>query len=204
MMPAITVLTASFNRSEELLTAVRSVQKQSFSDWEYWILDDGSSDQTFQKVKPFLRDKRIHFFRQKHRGQYPALNRALKKVHSPLVTFLDSDDYYLPGHLQGIVRAFKENPELDFVLSGFRLKFSDPRKKWTVHDFFNPGKKIPVSEIEFGSGFLAAKTAKIKEAGCFPQRRFPDVSLIQNMLQSGFCWKRLKPKTYVYWFDRSK
>lgn len=203
-MALVTVLTATYNRALVLPEAIRSVLEQDFDDWEYFILDDGSTDNTQETVRPFLVDKRIRYFALAHAGQTAALNVGIEKAESEFIAFLDSDDKLFPNHLSYCLTAIQKNPKLDFVLGRFKLELKNPEKKFFVDDFYRPGKKLPLEKITVATGLFFGKRERFLGAGGFQKNRFLDIGLFDRMQKKGFCWKRLQKPTYLYRHDLCK
>lgn len=97
----VSIIMPSFNSSSYISDAIRSVQNQTFKNWELIIVDDCSSDNTFEKVNLFLTDSRIKFHRlDKNSGAAVARNYAIRKALGRFIAFLDSDDIWLPYKLE--------------------------------------------------------------------------------------------------------
>src|SRR5512136_2135314 len=109
-MAAVSVIIPTFNRAHKIARAVASVLYQTFTDYEVLVVDDGSEDTTSEVLKPFRsRVKCIHH--SKNLGVSAARNTGIAESHSPLIAFLDSDDYWLPGKLAAQVSFFSEHPD---------------------------------------------------------------------------------------------
>jgi GT2 family glycosyltransferase len=109
-MAAVSVIIPTFNRAHKIARAVASVLYQTFTDYEVLVVDDGSEDATSEVLQPFRsRVKCIHH--SKNLGVSAARNTGISASHSPLIAFLDSDDYWLPGKLAAQVSFFSEHPE---------------------------------------------------------------------------------------------
>ena len=109
MTPFFSVIIPVYNRAEDLGQAIRSVLAQSEQDFEIIVVDDGSSDDP-QSVTGSFADPRIRFHRQANRGGGAARNTGIDLARGRFVAFLDSDDAYLPGHLERM-RRLLENSE---------------------------------------------------------------------------------------------
>jgi glycosyltransferase involved in cell wall biosynthesis len=128
--PAIAVVMPVYNRAAVIIRAIDSVLKQTFTDFELIIADDGSTDDTV-KVAEAIEDPRIVVLRaERNQGSNAARNRGIRAARAPLIAFLDSDDAYLPNKLSLVVRTFAERPELDILLDSFTKEYpsGDPRK----------------------------------------------------------------------------
>ncbi len=90
-MPKLTCITTTYNDGARVLTAVRSILAQTFEDFQYIVVDDGSADDTFA-VLSAIRDPRLQIIRQANDGLSSARNRALQHAKGDYVCFLDSDD----------------------------------------------------------------------------------------------------------------
>ena len=109
-MAAVSVIIPTFNRAHKIARAVASVLYQTFTDYEVLVVDDGSEDATSEVLQLFRsRVKCIHH--SKNLGVSAARNTGITESHSPLIAFLDSDDYWLPGKLAAQVSFFSEHPE---------------------------------------------------------------------------------------------
>lgn len=90
-MPKLTCITTTFNDGTTALTAIESVLMQSFPDFQYLIVDDGSTDDTPQVLQA-LTDPRVQVIRQANDGLSSARNKAFPHITGDYVCFLDSDD----------------------------------------------------------------------------------------------------------------
>lgn len=108
-MTAISVIIPTYNRARKLLRAISSVLYQTFSDYDILVVDDGSSDRTADCLAPM--DYHIKYLpHPKNLGVSAARNTGIKASRSPLIAFLDSDDYWLPEKLSMQMDFFRQNP----------------------------------------------------------------------------------------------
>lgn len=109
-MEGITVFTPTYNREHSLRRAYESLVKQDFSDFEWLIIDDGSTDKTQQLVEEFIDDNiiRIRYIKQDNYGKYIAHNIAVMYAAYDIFLTLDSDDYLLEGALNIVSQIWKE------------------------------------------------------------------------------------------------
>ncbi len=99
--PFFSVVIPAYNRADFLLIATLSLQQQSFPDWEVIIIDDGSTDHTSKVCQRLLeKDGRIKYHYQKNQERSAARNKGIHLSQGEYICFLDSDDYYLPQHLE--------------------------------------------------------------------------------------------------------
>lgn len=95
-----TVVIPSYNRAALIGATLCSVLEQTFSDYEVIIVDDGSTDNTREVVVPFLADSRIRYFKIENSERGAARNFGVRHAIGRYITFLDSDDIFLPWHLK--------------------------------------------------------------------------------------------------------
>ena len=105
-----TVFTPTFNRKELLEKLYKSLQKQTFKDFEWLIVDDGSTDGTKEKVEEFLSEKKleIKYYFKENGGKQRAYNFATEKANGELFICLDSDDEYVENGLEIILKYWKK------------------------------------------------------------------------------------------------
>lgn len=101
--PFFSVVIPVYNRAHPLADALRSVLSQSEQDFEIVVVDDGSRDDP-KTVVDMLNDPRIRFFRRDNGGGGAARNTGIGRARGRFVAFLDSDDAFLPRHLETMRR----------------------------------------------------------------------------------------------------
>ena len=112
MQPKISIIIPTYNRSGLLTQAVRSVQAQTFRDWELIIVDDGSTDDTRAVAGKMARDDaRIHYVYEPNAGQAAARNKGVESARGEYLAFLDSDDVYLPENLEKKLAFLESHPD---------------------------------------------------------------------------------------------
>jgi glycosyltransferase involved in cell wall biosynthesis len=110
---AFTVFTPTFNRAHTIHRVYESLCAQTLRNFEWLIVDDGSTDDTATLVKRWQQEAPfpIRYFVQDHAGKHIAHNRALREAHGTLFTVLDSDDACVPRALERIVYHWNSIPE---------------------------------------------------------------------------------------------
>ena len=122
LSPAVTVITAVFNREKFIGKAIASVQTQTFRDWEYVIVDNGSSDRTREIVQEYAaEDSRIRLIENDRNVIALSLNLAVKAARGKYVAQLDSDDEYLPHTLEKITAELEANPAWALAIGYYEL-----------------------------------------------------------------------------------
>lgn len=101
----ITVFTPTYNRAHTIENLYRSLQRQTFRDFEWLIVDDGSSDNTEEVIAVWQMEENnfpIRYYKKENGGKHTAINAALKLAEGELFFVVDSDDYLTDDALQKI------------------------------------------------------------------------------------------------------
>lgn len=107
----VSIITPTWNCAAFICETIRSVQAQTYQDWELIISDDCSTDNTKLVVDPYLQDdKRIKYIcNDKNSGAAITRNNALKVAKGKWIAFLDSDDLWEPEKLERQLKFMQEN-----------------------------------------------------------------------------------------------
>ena len=112
--PEVSVIMTSYNAEKTISKAINSILSQTFTDFEFIIVDDGSTDSTLEIILNY-RDERIHLMKQGHRGRVPSLNHAVRLTQGQYIANLDADDIALPERLDMQVAYLKDHPEIGLL-----------------------------------------------------------------------------------------
>ncbi len=127
--PKISCFTTSFKSFQKILRPFNSLQKQTFQDWEWVIIDDSDDDEHFQFMKENIssQDHRIRYFRKDYNNGNigNVKNEAVSLCRGDYVLELDHDDEILPDCLEEIVSAFNKYPDVGFVYMNFTECYED-------------------------------------------------------------------------------
>lgn len=110
--PAITVAMSVHNGEPYLAESIESVLTQTFGDFEFLILDDGSHDESRETISRFAaRDSRIRAIFRENRGLIASLNQLLAEARAPLIARMDADDVCLPRRFERQIAFLAANPD---------------------------------------------------------------------------------------------
>jgi glycosyltransferase involved in cell wall biosynthesis len=109
MYPLVSVIIPTYNRACYIRECLDSVFNQSYQNVEIILVDDGSTDNTKQIIST-LTDPRLHYIYQENKGRSQARNTALSCAKGKYITFLDSDDMYLPNKIECQVTYLINHP----------------------------------------------------------------------------------------------
>jgi glycosyltransferase involved in cell wall biosynthesis len=133
-MPKVDIIIPAYNAARFLPTALESVMTQTFTDWRILLVDDGSTDNTFEIVSPFADQlgPKLIYIRQENRGLPAARNTAIRHSSAQFLALLDADDVWLPDRLAESVQRF-DRPEIGLVY-GFVSRIDADGNLVTTHD----------------------------------------------------------------------
>ncbi|HEY9809676.1 MAG TPA: glycosyltransferase [Halomicronema sp.] len=189
----VSVIIPTYNASQYIVQAVESVLHQTYKNYEIIVVDDGSTDDTGERLKPYL--NRICYIYQFNQGVAVARNRGLELSKGELVAFLDADDYFLPHKLAAQVELFSSQFSLGIVHSGWRRVDRHGHPLMDV----TPWEKVPQLNLEswlrwkpvLPSAMMFKREWLIKVGGF--DKRFPpaeDTDLVLRLALIGCeaCW----------------
>ena len=110
----ITVFTPTYNRAYIIEDLYRSIQRQKFTDFEWLVIDDGSSDGTEELFRKWMQEENpfpIRYIKKENGGKCRAINRGLELVQGELFFTVDSDDYLTDDALEKIVQWEAQLPK---------------------------------------------------------------------------------------------
>lgn len=127
-MPLFSVLIANHNHGDYLMDAIESVKAQTYTHWEIVIVDDGSTDNSFELYAELDKDSRIKVFRnEENRGCGFTKRRCLEMAQGELCGFLDADDCLVENALEVMVEAHQSHPDCSLIYS--QMYLVDPQMK---------------------------------------------------------------------------
>lgn len=110
MEELVSIIMPSYNTAQYIAASISTVQNQTYSNWELIIVDDCSTDDTDEIVKPLLIDARIRYLKNEvNSGAAVSRNRALRESNGKWIAFLDSDDLWMPDKLEKQIGFMKKN-----------------------------------------------------------------------------------------------
>ena len=135
----VSIITPTYNCARYIEETIRSVQAQTYQNWEMIISDDCSTDNTREVIAPYMeQDSRIKYIcNEKNRGAAITRNNALRIAKGDWIAFLDSDDLWLPEKLEkqitfmeknGYAFSYTKYSEIDEVSKEIGVMISGPRK----------------------------------------------------------------------------
>jgi glycosyltransferase involved in cell wall biosynthesis len=113
MTPPVSVVMPVYNSEPYVAGAVRSILDQTFRDYEFIILDDGSTDGSLAVIQEIARrDSRIRVISRPNSGQTRAMNELVREARGELIVRMDSDDYSFPDRIEQQLAFLRANPDV--------------------------------------------------------------------------------------------
>jgi glycosyltransferase involved in cell wall biosynthesis len=194
--PIVSIIMPTFNRAGYLNRSINSVICQSFENWELIIVDDGSSDDTFNIVSGFIgKYEKIRYL--KHTNRRPALstNAGILASCGSLIAFLGSDDEWKPEFLKQRVDFMNDNPEIDFIHGGVEI-VGHPY----VKDKNDLTREIHLDECVIGGTFFGKREVFLELEG-FRDLNYSDDSDFFERAAKRFKIAKVDFPTYIYYRD---
>ena len=189
MEPLVSIITPVYNRAGVISRAIRSVQAQSYTNWELLLCDDGSTDGTTEVITSFQdRDKRIGLLRHDTTlGAADARNTPMRAARGKYIAFLDSDDEWFPEKLSRQVAHLESLPEnvgvcltgAEIIKNRIRRSHDIPCRQWEV----SPLKTFTAGRMHFTTSTIVIRRSCLETTGLMTSqlRRGQDEDLLLRL-----------------------
>ena len=128
-MPTISIIIPAYNAEQTIIKTIESVQRQTFTDYEIIVIDDGSTDKTKDVVSK-IEDRRLKILTYQNAGAATARNRGIAEATAKYLAFIDADDLWTPDKLELQLEALQKNPTAGVAYS------------WTTSVFLYKQKEV--------------------------------------------------------------
>lgn len=195
----ITVFTPAYNRANLLPRLYESLKQQTFKDFEWVLVDDGSTDNTRETVQNFIDENVIviRYFIQPNAGKHVAVNRGVKEADRELFFIVDSDDYLIPGTLQFIAdkaKAILTNP--DFAGISGRKGYAENEAVGSL----NFSEVIEADTLDFRFKYkIEGDMAEIYKTEVLRKYPFPE-SADEKFCPEALVWNRIAQHYKMVWY----
>lgn len=136
--PRFSVLVASYNQADYVLATLDTVATQTLDDWELVVVNDGSTDDTAERVQGWMRhhqaerSNRMVMETIPNAGQSAAMEHGYGLCRGEYICLLDSDDLWLPGKLEAVDRATRTDPDAGMIVHPLYVVDSEGRRTGDV------------------------------------------------------------------------
>lgn len=188
------IIITTYNRVALLKRALDSLVVQTETDWEAIIIDDGSTDGTYDQIKPYLDIyPKIRYIKQSNQGTVSAKNAGIVSARGTFITFLDSDDEYASNHLETRKLILEQNPKLEFLYGGVKVLGSQ-----YVPDRHDHSKRIHLSDCVVGGTFFIKRELALALEGFKPFPVGTDADLFERISKTETILFKTDLPTYIY------
>jgi len=201
--PQVSILMAVFNNQCTVFRAIKSILNQTFEDFEFLILNDASTDSSWEIINSF-KDKRIKVINnQRNLGLTRSLNKLIKLSRGKYIARMDADDVSLPTRLDRQFKFLSDNPE--FILLGSSYHIINNKEKIIKEVKYNTSPERIYYDITFQNIFAHSSVIfqrdKIISLGGYNQklRYAQDFSLWYKLTREGKTW--IMPDILIQWND---
>ena len=135
LLPLVSIIMPTYNQEQYIIDALNSVIKQKYLNWECIIIDDGSTDNTSNVVKKFIKkDNRFKYVKQKNLGPAAARNNGVLQSKGEFILPLDSDDIISKEYVHDAIAVFMERPKTKLVYCEAEF-FGEISGKWGLEKY---------------------------------------------------------------------
>lgn len=197
----ITVFTPTYNRANTIEKLYHSLINQTYKNFEWVIVDDGSQDNTEQIVKNWILENKIKiiYYKQKNGGKHRAINKGLELANGELFFIVDSDDYLLEDSLSKVNFYYQDIKENDTIIgvTGFRCF---PNKEIIGGKMF-PNNVVDSNLIERRQQYkVVADMAHVIKTDIFRKYLFPDIEG-EKFVAESIVWNRMSIDYKMRYFN---
>lgn len=157
--PTVSVIMGMYNNAKYLKQSVKSILDQSFKDFEFIVIDDGSTDGSAAVIESF-KDKRIRLVRQRNHGLAYSLNQGIKLARGKYIARQDADDISMPERLAKQVALLDKDSRLGLV--GTFFTYVDEATKQPGLTICMPTKSLDIKRAMYATNPIGHGTAMIR------------------------------------------
>ena len=199
----ITIFTSTYNRAYKLPKLYESLLNQTYKNFEWLIVDDGSDDNTEEVCNNWIencKEFKITYIKQKNRGKHVAINNGVKHAEGELFFIVDSDDYLSKDAIEQLEYFYKQIESDDNFagISGMKAYTNGRRIGGTF-----PFQTIDCSMIDIRNKYRVkgdmAEAFKIKILRKYPFPQFED----ETFLSESAVWDRIGSKFLLRYFNKN-
>ncbi len=197
----ISIVTPVYNAEEFLRATIETVQKQTYTEWEWFLCDDGSTDASAAIITEAMQtDPRIHLLKtETNGGAAGARNLGIRSATGEYLAFIDADDLWVPEKLEREL-AFAKEKSADFVFTGYEFADENGVGLGTVVSVPDtlPYRKALHNTTIFTSTVLLHREVIPEELLLMPQIKSEDTATWWKLLRNGYLAHGLNENLVLY------
>lgn len=162
--PLVSIVIPLYNKSNWIIPTLRSVLSQEYVDWECIVVDDGSTDNSFDLVSNFIKSNSRNWkiVKQPNSGQAVARNLGISLSRGKYIAMLDADDIWFTDKLLKQVSYLERNPGVDLLYCSYVIFEESLNKNLRVVGFMNSRKMVKRWLQMLGFGGLIESVSMIR------------------------------------------
>ncbi len=186
----VSIIVPVYNSGEFLKRCLESCLRQDFSDLELIVVDDGSTDNSYEIASDFAeRDSRLHLYRQDNSGASAARNRGLDVASGDYVMFVDSDDWIEPGMLSEMFKIIDKQRDIQVVQTTVPSDYKRQEREGVYS-----GKEAVKALLEGSWWGPYCKLVRLDAVG---KLRFPSKTISEDYLFNYSLFSRINALYYI-------
>ena len=158
----VSVIIPAYNKADYTISTINSVLNQTYSPIEIIVVDDGSTDNTNEKLKKFKND--IHYYYQENKGASSARNLGTKKSQGEYIAYLDCDDIYYPEKIEKSISQLEKNNDYQYLYTNVDQINEKNEIVGEFPDILRQAKSGSIFEDLFLQNFICNSTLIIRKS----------------------------------------
>jgi glycosyltransferase involved in cell wall biosynthesis len=175
--PLVSIILPTFNRAKYIERSIKSILNQTYTNFEFIIIDDGSTDNTDEILSSFNED-RIKIIKGPHKGASAARNSGIQISKGDYLAFQDSDDEWMLNKLEEQLDIFQNIDREVGVVYADMLRIKDTDEEYWSSPDISLGELINPVTLDYQAYGIGIGSAMIKRE-CFDKQGFFDESLLR-------------------------
>ncbi|NDW14290.1 glycosyltransferase [Alteromonas genovensis] len=197
----VSVIVPLYNREAFLPQLLRTLESQTFKDFEVILIDDGSNDGTRAWIEKYFRESALnyHYVYQENGGPYKARNNGLKHAKGKYIVLFDSDDEWPVYHLKQFFDAMESSKDVDWIFASIEIIEHESRNVLQESNFVDKhGNEHPVISLQSESRLVAEGQIKV-----ITDQRLPE-TMIEHTLPGSMQCSIIRRSVFdIHLFDDS-
>lgn len=199
--PLVSVIMPCYNADKFILEAINSILNQTFSDFEFIIIDDGSTDNTVDIIKSCNDTRVITILHPRNKGNYACRNEGCKLANGKYISVMDADDIAIDTRLERQFSLLEKNPSIQAVGTFFRSICGEIHVKPTGYEFI---KMSLLLNNQFLHPSLMIRKDVLKVVGYYDEKYYysSDYDLVCKIVLQGKIINLPKVLMKYRWHDK--
>ncbi|MAN27950.1 MULTISPECIES: glycosyltransferase family 2 protein [Mesonia] len=129
-----------YNKENYISKTIESVLAQNFNEFEIIIVDDGSTDNSYNRIKKYKKNEKLTIIQKENGGVSSARNLGINQAKGKYIALIDADDYWYPNHLNNIYETIQKFPNAGVYGTGYEILINNSKVEKAVFKNFQPNK----------------------------------------------------------------